>query len=152
MDAHVNYVIPAKTYQKVKDLMPMAYEKGPLSYEMSGGVTYTLMVVKDEDTDKLLPYATSMNGKASNVHELYEHRFGIETQYRVKNKFFGKTCSKQYSVRYAFFILAVALYNLWVLLNIVERGKMGLEPGKIPITVDRLKHLFRKIIYQTAPL
>jgi len=118
---------------------------------MSKGATYTLMVVKDEDNDKLLPYATNMDDvESSVVHELYESRFGIETQYRVKNKFFGKTCSKKYSVRYAFFILAVALYNLWVLLNIIERGRMGLEPGKIPIKVDRLKHIFRKIIYRNA--
>jgi hypothetical protein len=151
-DAEVNYVMPAIKNQKVKDVMQMAYEKGPVTYEMSKGVTYSLMVVKDEDNDKLLPYATNMKTKASTVHELYESRFGIETQYRVKNNFFGKTCSKKYSVRYAFFILAVTLYNLWVLLNILERGKEGLESGVIPIKVDRLKHIFRKIIYQNAPV
>jgi len=103
---------------------------------MSKGETYTLPVVKDEDTDKLLPYATNMTGKPSEIHELNEHRFGIETQNRVKNKFFVKTCSKKYSVRYAFLVFAFALYNLWVLLNILERGKEGLDPGKILIKVD----------------
>jgi hypothetical protein len=149
--AEVKFVMPAKKYPKIKEQMPTAYKNGPITYEMSKGETYTLLVVKDEDNDKLLPYATNMSGTASTVHEFYEHRFGIETQYRVKNKFFGKTCSKKYTVRYAFFILAVALYNLWVLLNILERGKEGLEPGKIPIKVDLLKHIFRKIIYQHAP-
>ena len=86
------------------------------------------------------------------VHELYDSCFEIETQYRVKNKFFGRICSKEYSVRYGFFIMAIALYNLWILLNIIERGKKDLEPGKIPIWVDRLKHIFRKIIYRNAPL
>lgn len=151
MDAEVKYVMPARKSQKVNDFMQIAYENGPLTYEMSKGETYTLMVVKDEDNDKLLPYATNMTGEPSTVHEFYKSRFGIETQYRVKNKFFGKTCSKKYAVRYVFFILAVALYNLRVLLNILERGKEGLEPGKIPIKVDRLKHIFRKIIYQNAP-
>lgn len=149
----VKFVMPAKKTSKVKKNMQTAYENGPMEYTMSKGATYTLMVVKDEDNDKLLPYATNMdNVESSVVHELYESRFGIETQYRVKNKFFGKTCSKKYSVRYAFFILAVALYNLWVLLNIMERGRRGLEPGKIPIKVDRLKHIFRKIIYRNAPI
>ena len=151
--AEVKFVIPAKKNDKVKENMKEAYENGPITYTMSKGETYTLMVVKDEDNDKLLPYATNMiNTDPSTVHEFYENRFGIETQYRVKNKFFGKTCSKKYSVRYAFFILAVALYNLWVLLNILERGRKGLEPGKIPIKVDRLKHIFRKIIYRNAPI
>jgi hypothetical protein len=149
--AKVKFVLPAKKYPKIKEQMQTVYKNGPITYEMSKGETYTLLVVKDEDTDKLLPYATNMTGKPSTIHEFYEHRFGIETQYRVKNKFFGKTCSKKYAVRYAFFILAVALYNLWVLLNILERGKEGLDPGKIPIKVDRLKHIFRKIIYQNAP-
>ena len=147
------FVIPAKKYDKVKQLMKTAYEEGPQRYEMSKGSTYTLVVVKDEDTRKLLPYATNLDGiQPVVIHELYTHRFGIETQYRVKNQFLGRTCSKQYSMRYGFFILAVALYNLWVLLNILERGKQGLDPGKIPIKVDRLKHIFRKIIYREAPI
>lgn len=151
--AEVKFVMPAKKTSKVKGNMQAAYKNGPMEYKMSKGVIYILMVVKDEDNDKLLPYATNMdNVESSVVHELYDSRFGIETQYRVKNKFFGKTCSKKYSVRYAFFILAVALYNLWVLLNIMERGRKGLEPGKIPIKVDRLKHIFRKIIYRNAPI
>lgn len=146
------FVMPAKKTSKVKENIQPAYKNGPMEYTMSKGATYTLMVVKDEDNDKLLPYATNMNNVASSVvHELYKSRFGIETQYRVKNKFFGKTCSKKYSVRYTFFILAVALYNLWVLFNIIERGRKGLEPGKIPIKVDQLKHIFRKIIYRNAP-
>jgi IS4 transposase len=152
-DAEVNYVMPVRKSQKVIDHMQRAYENGPITYVMSNGETYILMVVKDEDHDKLLPYATNMQDvPPSVIHELYEHRFGIETQYRMKNLFLGKTCSKNYSVRYAFFILAVALYNLWVLLNILERGKEGLDPGTIPIKVDQLKHIFRKIIYQNAPL
>jgi len=151
--AEVKFVIPAKKNDKIKENMQEAYENGPITYTMSKGETYTLMVVNDEDNDKLLPYATNMsNTEPSTVHEFYENRFGIETQYRVKNKFFGKTCSKKYSIRYTFFILAVTLYNLWVLLNILERGRKGLEPGKIPIKVDRLKHIFRKIIYRNAPI
>ena len=147
------FVIPAKKYSAVKQLMKTAYEKGPQSYKMSKGATYTLVVVKDEDTKKLLPYATNLDGiQPVVIHELYTHRFGIETQYRVKNQFLGRTCSKQYSVRYGFSILAVALYNLWVLLNILERGRQGLDPGIIPIKVNRLKHIFRKIIYRDAPI
>lgn len=148
-----SFVIPVKKCEKVKELMESVYKNGPQCYEMSKGVTYTLVVVKDEDSGKLLPYATNLDGiQPGIIHELYTHRFGIETQYRLKNQFLGRTCSKQYGVRYGFFILAVALYNLWVLLNILERGRQGLEPGKIPIKVDQLKHIFRKLIYRGAPV
>ena len=148
-----SFVMPVKKYDRVKEMMEMVYTQGPQRYEMSKGTIFTLVVVKDEDSGKLLPYATNLDGiQPTVIHKLYMHRFGIETQYRLKNQFLGRTCSKQYSVRYAFFILAVALYNLWVLLNILERGRQGLEPGKIPIKVDQLKHIFRKIIYRNAPI
>ncbi|MDD3493397.1 MAG: transposase [Candidatus Thermoplasmatota archaeon] len=147
----VPFVMPAVKNNKVKAAMERAYQDGPFTYEMSDGATYTMVTANDEDNDKLLPYATTMKIDAATAHELYTHRFGIETQYRVKNKFLGRTCSKQYSVRYAFFVLAVTLYNLWVLLNIAERGRNGLEPGKIPIKVDQLKHINRLVIYQRAP-
>lgn len=146
------FVIPIKKCDKVRQLIETVYKKGPQCYEMSKGTTFIIVVVKDEDSGKLMPYATNLKGiQPKVVHELYTHRFGIETQYRIKNQFLGRTCSKQYSVRYGFFILAVAMYNLWVLLNILERGRQGLEPGRIPIKVDQLKHIFRKIIYQQAP-
>jgi len=147
------FVMPVKKYDKVGKLIETVYKSGPQVYEMSNGVTFILAVVKDEDTGKFLPYATNMDGVQPRVvHELYNHRFGIETQYRIKNQFLGRTCSKQYSVRYAFFILAVTLYNLWILLNIIERGRQGLDPGVIPIKVDCLKHIFRKCVYRSAPL
>jgi len=147
------FVMPVKKYDKVDQLMETVYKNGPQSYEMSKGVTFTLVVVNDEDTGKLLPYATNLDGiQPVMVHELYTHRFGIETQYRMKNQFLGRTCSKLYSVRYAFFILAVTLYNLWILLNILERGRQGLDPGIIPIKADRLKHIFRKCIYRNTSL
>ena len=147
------FVMPVKKYDKVDQLMETVYKNGPQSYEMSKGVTFTLVVVNDEDTGKLLPYATNLDGiQPVMVHELYTHRFGIETQYRMKNQFLGRTCSKLYSVRYAFFILAVTLYNLWILLNILERGRQGLDPEIIPIKADRLKHIFRKCIYRNTSL
>jgi hypothetical protein len=150
-DLGERFVMPAVKNDKVTATMEQAYQDGSLTYEMSAGATYTMVVARDDENDRLLPYATNMDSDAATVHELYGHRFGIETQYRVKNRFLGRTCSKQYSVRYAFFVLAVTLYNIWVLLNIVERGKDGLNPGKIPIKVDRLKHIYRLVIYQRAP-
>lgn len=146
-------MIPVKKYDKVERSMKTVFKDGPQLYEMSKGVTFTLVVVNDVDTGKLLPYATNLDGiQPVVVHELYTHRFGIETQYRMKNQFLGRTCSKLYSVRYAFFILAVTLYNLWILLNILERGRQGLDHDIIPIKADRLKHIFRKCIYRSAPV
>jgi len=101
--------------------------------------------------DKVYPFATNTDCTPETIHELYRKRFGIETQYRIKNKFLRRTYSKEYSVRYFFFLLAICIYNLWILLNIIERGKDGLDPCKIPIKVDRVVHLIRKIIFFNSP-
>lgn len=146
-----SFIMPVKKQGKAKEKMKESYLNGPLEYEMSKGAKYTMMTVKDKQKDKLLPYATNLDDKPINVHKFYKSRFGIETQYRVKNRFMGKTCSKEYRVRYTFFVLAVCLYNLWVLFNISERGKKGLNPDKVPIKVDDLKHMCRKIVYGKAP-
>lgn len=146
------FIIPVKKHgSKVKKTMDAALKDGPQRYEMGNGTSYMMTAVQIDD-NRVLAYATNMeNVESEYVHSLYTSRFGIETQYRVKNRFMGRTCSKKYSVRYGFFVLAVCLYNLWVLLNIVERGRQGLDPGKIPIRVDRLKHIYRLTVYPRAP-
>lgn len=108
------------------------------------------MTVKNEKKDKLLPYVTNLDEEPTQVHEYYKSRFRIETQYRLKNKFMGKNCSKVYRIRYTFFVLAISPYNVWILLNIAKR-KEGLEPGKILMKVDNMKHICRKIVYRKSP-
>ncbi|MFP4048123.1 MAG: transposase [Bacteroidales bacterium] len=146
-----SFIMPVKKQGKAKEKMKDSYLNGPLEYEMSKGAKYTMMTIKDKQKDKLLPYATNLDDKPINVHKFYKSRFGIETQYRVKNKFMGRTCSKKYKIRYTFFVLAVCLYNMWILINISERGKKGLNPDKVPIRVDDLKHMCRKIVYLKSP-
>ncbi|MEA3421130.1 MAG: transposase [Acidobacteriota bacterium] len=146
----IRFIIPAVNNDKVKRYKEMAKEKGEIEYEMNNGTEYRMVV--HDDGKNIHPFATNTSLSPETIHELYKKRFGIETQYRIKNKFLGRTCSREYSVRYFFFLLAICIYNLWVLLNIIERGKEGLEPGKIPIKVDRLIHLIRKVIFFNSPL
>jgi len=146
----IPFIIPAVNNDKVKRYKEMAKENGEIEYEMNNGTKYRLVVYDDGKNSH--PFATNTSLSPEKIHELYRKRFGIETQYRIKNKFLGRTCSRDYSVRYFFFLLAICIYNLWVLLNIIERGKEGLEPGKIPIKVDRLIHLIRKVIFFNSPL
>jgi len=145
----VPFIIPAVNNDKVKRYTEMAKEKGEIKYEMSNGTKFRMVVYNE---GKVHPFATNTALSPEEIYELYRKRFGIETQYRIKNKFLGRTCSRDYSVRYFFFLLAICIYNLWVLLNIIERRKEGLEPGKIPIKVDRLIHLIRKVIFFNSPL
>ena len=149
LNDQIPFIIPAVNNKKVRKYKEVAKRKGKIEYEMGDGTRYR-MVVHEKD-DKLHSFATNTDYAPETIFELYRKRFGIETQYRIKNRFLGRTCSREYSVRYFFFLLAICIYNLWILVNIIRRGKDGLDPGKIPIKVDRLVHLIRKVIFFNSP-
>jgi IS4 transposase len=54
---------------------------------------------------------------------VYRRRWGIETSYRQIGAFVPRTSSPTFSVRLFYFLFAVALYNLWVLANILVSAK-----------------------------
>ncbi len=68
---------------------------------------------------RFLLYATNLDVTQENaVHlaQLYERRFGIESEYRTeKHEFTGKTTSRNHSIILFFLLLAVILRNLWLL-------------------------------------
>ena len=47
----------------------------------------------------------------------FRKRWGIETGYKLKKQFRGKTCSLSYAVRLFMILLSFVLYNLWVSIN-----------------------------------
>jgi len=77
------------------------------------------------------------------LSKLYSKRWGIETAFRVQDKFDIYTTSTKGNVRYFFFVISCLLYNLWVFINFFiqipefERGKF-----RIIIKVDKLKIFF----------
>ncbi len=54
---------------------------------------------------------------ASSYIKLYQKRWNIETGYRLQNMFLAKTCSTNSKIRYYYFCYAVALHNLWIIIN-----------------------------------
>jgi IS4 transposase len=60
---------------------------------------------------------TNIAGRPKTILKLYKKRWGIETSYRMIGQFYPKTTSNSYAIRIFYFVLAVLLYNVWVLLN-----------------------------------
>lgn len=75
---------------------------------VDGELTYYLMTNITCDADKLL--------------DMYKHRWGIETSYRIIEQFMPQTTSKSYEVRLFYFLFAVWMYNLWILFNMSQQG------------------------------
>ncbi len=85
--------------------------------------TFRIVAIYGRDRSgkvKLFVFATNTDLNAKRVRKLFRKRWGIETSYRVINKFHAKTTSKLYPVRRLYFYLAILLYNLWVMLNYCE--------------------------------
>lgn len=72
--------------------------------------------------DRQTYFVTNMpvtEASAEGLAESYRRRWGIETSYRVIGDFLAKTTSKSFAVRLYYFLFAVALYDSWVVTNVL---------------------------------
>ena len=72
---------------------------------------------------------------AFRIGDMYRRRWQIETGYRTKKyTFLPKTTSKNYAIRYFYFMMSVVLYNYWVIADIAVMLYLGLNTKKVQIT------------------
>ena len=65
----------------------------------------------------------------------FRKRWGIETGYRTKKKFRGKTGSLSYAVRLFLILLSFVLYNLWISINSKLKNRIwNIQPKHFHIT------------------
>lgn len=85
---------------------------------------------------------------ADKIFRQYGKRWGIETSYRVKkHSFRPKTTSKNYLIRFFYFMFSVLMYNLWILLDIILCILVfGMKKAKHIIT----SKLFATIFYKSG--
>jgi len=112
--------------------------------------TLVILEEKDEKTDEMhvFGYITNLpiefyQDNVLVLSELYSKRWGIETAFRVEDKFDIYTTTRKGEVRYFFFVIGCLLYNFWVFINFClqiedfERGKF-----KILLKIDEMKLFF----------
>jgi len=76
---------------------------------------------------------------AKNIAAIYRYRSAIESNYRVKKGTFrAKTTSKRYRVRLFYFLYSVALYNIWILLNIIISQSIYGKIAEKPILTSKM--------------
>ncbi|MBU1940989.1 MAG: transposase [Candidatus Thermoplasmatota archaeon] len=65
----------------------------------------------------------------------FRKRWGIETGYKTKKQFRGKTCSLSYAVRLFLILLSFVLYNLWISINSKLKNRIwNIPPKQLHIT------------------
>jgi hypothetical protein len=118
-------------------------------------VKVNLYLVDDQDGVKRA-FITNLNIPEQLAHYLYtfySKRWGIETGYRqFDHDFKAKTTTKNYHIRLFYFLFGVALYNLWVLVNIVVSMTLyGRIRDKPLVTAKLFSVVLYRVAYEDPP-
>lgn len=139
---NVNYIIRADKSKRLNKRLIRRQSRRNYEFAMQihikrankdRGYRTSWTVGKRAETTLVAFYANKKNGKKKEWHawvtnidksprviqKIYKRRWGIETGYRVKGDFQANTCSKNFTVRVMYSLLAICLYNLWVLVNLL---------------------------------
>jgi hypothetical protein len=126
-ELHVRFVMPVIKHgaKRPEKDMRMLLRKhlagnGRFSYNLGNlynNETFTVVAVEGKDGD-VFGFATNTKLPAGTIGNWYKKRWGIETGYRMKEKFRARTCArKSPAVRELFNMLPFVIYNLWALVN-----------------------------------
>jgi len=105
--------------------------------------SFTIFFILDPDSHerqiwkRYHVYGTNLPVTNNNRHvfaEIYRMRWNIETSFRVeKQEFLAKTSSKSYRFRLFLFLVAIILYNLWIVARIEFSETFYVRRWKISI-------------------
>ena len=88
----------------------------------------------------------SMQPNISQIPEEYRKRWGIETGYACIGKFRPRTCSRNHSIRFLYFLYPLILFNAWIIANCMLRNNYSINNTNPIITIEILKCIFGIII------
>lgn len=137
----LNFIIPAVDTSGVKDVKRKYDIPLTTNYIMKSGEgkqteVKLSLVARDKET---YGFINNMNMEPEDIANIYSMRWGVETGHRMRNKFRARTCSRDYNVRCFYFILSVALYSFWVLVNLFVTEQAYGFPGEPKIRWFELK-------------
>lgn len=73
------------------------------------------------------------SGRASALTNQYRNRWMIENEYKtIKENFLPQTATKDYRVRFLYFVIGVILHNIWRLANFMLRDEVDVDLGEEP--------------------
>jgi len=121
---HVNFLMPCTAYSTIVGLLKISPSPSVVKDFRIGNIPINVVIV--ENDGKKYAFASNEDWDendvdlADRVFTQYGKRWGIETSYRVKkHSFRAKTTSKNYFIRFFYFMFSVLMYNLWILLDII---------------------------------
>ena len=161
---HCTFIMPARKTPGIKKAIEQfvsGYRESISEYRIrsaSGHVeSFTLVIIpksnpkKSNITDQYVTFATNipMNKifwNISQIPEEYRKRWGIETGYACIGKFRPRTCSRNHSIRFLYFLYPLILFNAWIIANCMLRNNYSINNTNPIITIEILKCIFGIII------
>jgi len=135
----ITFIMPAIMNDRVIDYANSVSPPTVIKNYPMKDCKFNLVVIEKEE--RRYAFATNMNFNNNDVllserlFNPYSKRWGIETSYRVKKAFRGKTTSRNYIIRQFYFMMSVVLYNLWILINLLlSIFLFGKIPKKLAVT------------------
>jgi len=150
MDKHrLRFLFPVIKNKLVKKMIVDAHKSKNYvhKYKFTKGkkptASFTIFFILDPDSHerqiwkRYHVYGTNLPVTNNNRHvfaEIYRMRWNIETSFRVeKQEFLAQTSSKSYRFRLFLFLVAIILYNLWILARIEFSETFYVRRWKISI-------------------
>ena len=131
---HLRFLFPVPKNELVKKMIKMAHKSKDFvaKYEFKQGKKvicsfFVFFILNPDSKERAIwkryyTYGTNLPVTNTNRHvfaEIYRKRWNIETSFRVeKHEFLAQTTSKSYCFRLFLFLVAIVLYNLWVITRI----------------------------------
>ena len=149
-EENVNYLIPLPDDKGIKTLINTVKPPFVVKDYIRGGykIPYVVLV---GGTKGLMKLATNKKIDRSDISllnrlpKMYSKRWGIETGYRVKKREgLVRTTSRNYKIRYFYFMFSVLLYNIWILTSLLVALDLNAENIKKCIITFKflLKNLY----------
>lgn len=142
------FIIPATDTEEIKRLKMENRHNLPciVDYTMrskNDEVTVKLVLVEREKDGKKCAYGfiTNLDWEAEEIAEYYRSRWGTETNNRKRNEFRAMTTSRSYELRYLYYMLSVALHNIWILVNLMLADEVYRIPTKPLVETYLMKEL-----------
>jgi hypothetical protein len=131
---HLRFLFPVIKNKLVKKMIADAHKSKNYvyKYKFTKGkkptASFTIFFMLDSESrewqicKRYHVYGTNLPVTNNNRHvfaEIYRKRWNIETSFRVeKQEFLAQTSSKSYQLRLFLFLVAIILYNLWIVTRI----------------------------------
>ena len=126
-ELRLRFIMPCVCNERVKGAMDSFGTEGKFLFSIldnsKNDATFTMVVYWNREKGKFIPFATNIEGSARKlvrtIPKQYRKRWGIETSFRKAKEIFPMTTSPLPAIRLAYFMVAMILYNLWQLVNMM---------------------------------